>query len=194
MAEIDNKKKIQEYQTSAELLRLWNSHKDGSISAEDKEFWKDGKLLEYIILRAFELEGAIVRWPYSIMIDNCVVEQIDGAIHIGDFHVLVECKDYKTNVNIEPFSKMRNQLLRRPANVIGCIFVRVGFTEPATTLSRFAAPQTILLWSGVEFEYCIEKSKMIEGLRLKLRVAAEEFDFSYNVKSYFETQKLTAGL
>ena len=61
MAEIDNKKKIQEYKTSADLLRLWNSHKDGSISAEDKAFWKDGKLLEYIILRAFELEGASVR-------------------------------------------------------------------------------------------------------------------------------------
>lgn len=194
MAEEDNKSRIRQYKTAAELIDLWNSHKAGTMFDEDKDFWKNGKLLEYVILRAFELEGATVRWPYSISMDDSVVEQIDGAVHIDDIHVLVECKDYNKNVNIEPFSKMRNQLLRRPASVIGCIFVREGFTEPATTLARFAAPQTILLWSGAEFEYCIAHSKMIEALKLKIRIAAEEFDYSYNVKSYFVNKELIAKL
>lgn len=187
MAERENRDRIGRYKSSDELSELWQHHKDGWLSKEDKDFWNNGKLLEYLILRAFELEEADIRWPYSIKIDGDVVEQIDGAIHINDLHILIECKDYTNNVNIEPFAKMRNQLLRRPANVIGCIFVREGFTEPAMTLARFGAPQTILLWSGNEFEYCIKNKKLIEGLRIKLKAAAEEFDFCYNVKAYFET-------
>ena len=176
----------------AELLDLWNRHKENKLTAEEDALWKKGKLLEYVVLRAFELEDAQVTWPYSINLGDGsgTLEQIDGAFFIDGYHVLTECKDYATNINIEPFSKMRNQLLRRPSFAIGCIFVRNGFTEPAIALSRFCAPQTILLWSGAELEYCIENNKMVEAFKLKIRKAVEEFEFNYNVKAYFDRPKI----
>lgn len=170
----------------AELCELWRRHLDDNLSADQKDFWKDGKLMEYTVLRGFEIEGASITWPYTVSWEDEGVEQIDGALLVNGIYVLVECKDHETNINIEPFSKLRNQLMRRPSGVIGCIFARKGFTDPAVALSRFAAPQTILLWNGAELEYCLEHSKMVEGLMLKLRKAVELFDYSYNAKSLFE--------
>ena len=172
------------------LCRLWKKHLEGNLDASQKAFWKDGKLLEYVVLRGFELEGASVTWPYSVTLDEENVEQIDGALVVECMHVLIECKDHSTNINIEPFSKMRNQLLRRPSGVIGCIFARKAFTEPAVALARFAAPQAILLWAGAELEYCLEHSKLVDALKLKMRKAAEEFDFCYNVRTYYEFPKI----
>lgn len=97
------------------------------------------------------------------------------------FYVLAECKDQKLAVNIEPFAKMRKQLMRRPSAVIGCIFSTSGFSEPALVLSQFSAPQTILLWNGDEFEYCLEKGCFTEGLKKKFAKATEEFVFNYNI-------------
>lgn len=177
---------ITKIDTKEKLIDLWRRHKSSNLSPEEEMQWKNGKLLEYVVLRAFELEGAEVTWPYSInMKGDGIVEQIDGAFHWNSYHVLTECKDYDSNVNVEPFSKMRNQLLRRPSFTVGCIFVRNSFTEPAIALSRFCAPQTILLWSGEEFEYCIENGKMLEAFKLKIRKATEEFLFSYNAKAFF---------
>lgn len=85
---------------------------------------------------------------------------------------------------------MRNQLLQRPAIVIGCIFSRSGYTEPAIALSRFCAPQTILLWENDELMYCIEHKKLIEAFELKLMKAAQEFVYNYNVRAYFTTKDL----
>lgn len=138
--------------------------------------------MEYTVLRAFQLEGAIVRWPYSVKIGDEIVEQIDGAVSIGNYHILIECKDWVKGINTETFAKMRNQLMQRPSSVIGCIFSRSGYTDPAVALSRFCAPQTILLWQNDELETCIQYGMMKEGLELKLRKAAEEFDFFYNVR------------
>lgn len=173
---------IKQYEAAA-LLKQWRDHLNG-IHGEFK--WEDGKLFEYTVLRAFQIEGAIVRWPYSVRIDDENIEQIDGSISLPPYHILVECKDKKKQLNIEPFAKMRNQLMQRPAGVIGCIFSRSGYTDPAIALSRFCAPQTILLWQNDELEYCIEHRMMKEGLELKLRKAAEEFIYIYNVKPYFE--------
>ena len=184
------KKKIQSYTTFVDLARLWNTHMSDTKDPKVEIFWKSGKLLEYTILRAFELEGANVTWPYDVHFNKDVVEQIDGAVTIDNLHVLCECKDYKDNVNIEPFAKMRNQLMRRPATVVGCIFVNKGYTEPAISLSRFCAPQTILLWEGDEIAYCIEHGKMIDALKIKLLKAAQEFDFHYNTKPILSILKI----
>lgn len=189
MAEEKYVKEISRY-NQAGLYRLWMKRLEDNLDVSQKEFWKDGKLLEYTVLRGFELEGASVTWPYTVTLDEESVEQIDGAFVVDGIHVLIECKDYNTNINIEPFSKMRNQLLRRLSGVIGCIFARKAFTEPAVALARFAAPQAILLWTGKELEYCLEHGKLIEGLRLKMRKAAEEFDFCYNVRTYYEFSKI----
>ena len=165
-----------------DLINLWKARND---DADVKLFWKSGKVLEYTLLRAFELEGATIRWPYNVNIgddeNGSVIEQIDGSIQFEHFYVLVECKDQQHAVNIEPFAKMRNQLMRRPSAVIGCIFSTSGFTEPALVLSQFSAPQTILLWNGDEFEYCLENGCFIDGFKKKFGKAIEEFVFNYNI-------------
>lgn len=96
-----------------QLQMLWTRHAQGTF---DKDFWKSGKLLEYFVLRAFEIEGAKVTYPYSVRAGakKFELEQIDGAIHIDGFHCLTECKDYaKNSIDVVPLAKMRNQLARR---------------------------------------------------------------------------------
>lgn len=141
----------------------------------------EGKALEYSILRAFEIEGATVRWPYSVKMDGDEIEQIDGVVYSDGLSCLIECKDQNSNVNVEPIAKLRNQLLRRPSGVIGVVFSRTGFTEPAQTLARFTAPQTILLWSGDEFEFALTKKYMRKGLLAKFRNCIEHGLPDYNL-------------
>jgi hypothetical protein len=42
------------------LLKLWNA-----IKARDTPGWDAGKALEYLIIRAFDLDKVRVRWPYT---------------------------------------------------------------------------------------------------------------------------------
>jgi hypothetical protein len=56
---------------------------------------------------------------------------------------------------------------------MGVVFSRTGFTEPARLLAQFTAPQTILLWSGVEIEYALEQERILELLLLKYRRCVE---------------------
>ena len=143
--------------------------------------WKPGKAFEYLIIRAFQLDGADVRWPYDVRIGGDAVEQIDGVAYVGGLACLIECKDKNTRVNVEPIAKMRNQLLRRPAGIIGSVFSRRGFTEPAITLARFTAPQTILLWTGEEVEYAVENKSINRVLLTKYRVCIEKGLPDYNI-------------
>ncbi|MBP5720099.1 MAG: hypothetical protein J6W82_03420 [Bacteroidales bacterium] len=52
-------KRIQTYNW-AKLERLWNKIRDSK-----KTGWADGKALEYMFVRAFDLEGAEVVYPYN---------------------------------------------------------------------------------------------------------------------------------
>lgn len=153
------------------LISLWNR-----ILADNTPGWDSGKAFEFLVLRAFELEGAIIRWPYSVSIFGENVEQIDGAIHFKDINisVLSEFKDYNRNLNIEPIAKLRNQLLRRPSNAIGSVFSTTSFTDPALILSQFSAPQTILLWERDHIDYCLKNGSFKVGLLKKYRHAIEE--------------------
>ncbi len=165
--------RIQQYAWK-DLIGLWQA-----IEAENTPDWPPGKAFEYLVLRAFQLEGAYVMWPYRITMGELVkaetdetVEQVDGFIHTSDgLACLVECKDYSTeSVNVEPIAKLRNQLLRRPSGVIGIAFSRSGFTESALLLARFTAPQVILLWGGDEIEFALREKRFCEGLVLKYRI------------------------
>ncbi|BAU13917.1 hypothetical protein LEP3755_44600 [Leptolyngbya sp. NIES-3755] len=89
-----------------ELSTLWNQIRSG-----DTPDWDSGKAMEYLILRAFQLEEAEVVYPYSVVIEEEELEQIDSAIYSDGLACLVECKDLAQRVNIEPLAKMRNQLL-----------------------------------------------------------------------------------
>jgi len=156
----------------AGLRSLWRA-----IRSKQTPNWPEGWALEHFVLRAFELEGAEVRWPYQVKVYDEVAEQIDGAIHHGNLSVLVETKDQKDPVNVDPLAKLRSQLLRRPAGTIGLVFSTSGFTTAAQMLAGFMAPTTILLWSGAEINLALEarqERSFCQGLRWKHRLAVEE--------------------
>jgi hypothetical protein len=160
-----------------DLMRLWRQLKD-----KNTPDWELGKAFEYLIIRAFELEDVRVRYPYSVKLnDNEIIEQIDGAVHFDNFSCLIEAKDNNEPLNIEPLAKLRNQLLRRPSSLIGVVFSQSGFTSPAITLARFLSPQTILLWTGEELEYALERSLMRKGLAEKFYHCVENALPDYNL-------------
>lgn len=142
------------------------------------EGWEPGKAFEYLVLRAFELEGATVTWPYVIQLSAPEsageTEQIDGAIYSDGLACIVEAKDTVKSMSVDPIAKVRNQLLRRPASTVGLIFSRGGFSRSALSLVRFAAPQTILLWTGDEVAHALKYREFREGLQGKYRLAVEQ--------------------
>lgn len=146
------------------------------VLAENTPEWPEGKALEYLVLRAFQLEGADVDWPFSIYPKKSIgktqypIEQIDGVIYLEHITCLVECKD-KVNkkVDFAPIAKLRNQLLRRPASTIGSIFTTGEFTEPAITLATYTGQQGILLWEVTELKYAIKNQCMCKSMIKKLR-------------------------
>ncbi|MEW6125787.1 MAG: restriction endonuclease [Acidobacteriota bacterium] len=168
-------KKIMKYGWEA-LLGLWEAVKEGKTPG-----WKAGKAFEYLVIRAFQLDKADVRYPYSVRLDGDELEQIDGVVYYDGIACLIECKDQNTSINIEPIAKLRNQLLRRPGQVIGCVFSREGFTAPAVTLAMFTAPQTILLWTGEEIDYCLRKHFICRALISKYRNCIEKGLRDYNI-------------
>jgi hypothetical protein len=174
--------KIKNY-TWGDLEELW-----AAVQQRDTPDWESGKALEYLVLRAFQLDRAEIRWPYSVRLQASgeELEQIDGVIYLGELACLVECKDYndagrKKNINFEPVAKMRSQLMRRPSSAIGSIFSSGGFTSPALTLANFTYPQTILLWNGIEIGYCLAKRIFSRALVTKYRKCIEFGIHDYDI-------------
>jgi hypothetical protein len=72
----------EEYETNAqamgwpELRVLWNQ-----IKVRDTPVWPPGKAFEYLVLRAFQLHGADVRWPYPVSLygQDEFVEECNGV-------------------------------------------------------------------------------------------------------------------
>jgi hypothetical protein len=160
-----------------DLQALWSA-----IERRDTPRWEAGRALEYLVIRAFELDGAQGRWPYSVQLFGEDVEEIDGVVYCSGLSCLVESKDLSENVAIGPIAKLRNQLLRRPAGAVGLMFSRMGFTNPARFLAHFALPQAILLWSGGEIEYALAHERMCEFLMLKYRACIEDGLPDYDVR------------
>ncbi len=73
-----------------ELRALWNR-----IKVRGTPGWAPGKAFEYLVLRAFELNGADVRWPYTVFLhgQDEVIEEIDGSVRVRGLYGLIECKD-----------------------------------------------------------------------------------------------------
>ncbi|HEY9802108.1 MAG TPA: hypothetical protein V6D25_17230 [Leptolyngbyaceae cyanobacterium] len=80
-----------------DLSILWSEIKTKNTS----NFWDEGKALEYLVLRAFQLDGAEVAWPYTVKVQDRIVEQIDGVVYVDSLACLIECKDTSQEVNIE---------------------------------------------------------------------------------------------
>lgn len=161
------------------LRSLWQG-----IEQRNTPGWDQGKAFEYLVLRAFELDRADVRYSYSVKLFGEDVEQVDGVIYCFGIACLIESKDFAENVNVDiaPIAKLRNQLLRRPASTLGLIISRTGFTDPARHLSYFSLPQTILLWSGEEIKYALDQERMCDLLLLKYRVCVEDGLPDYDVR------------
>jgi hypothetical protein len=178
VASKDYERMIQSLQWDG-LRTLWDNIENRSTPG-----WDAGQAFEYLVLRAFQLDGAEVKWPYSVELFGEKVEQIDGVVYSSGLSCLVESKDFrdKTNVDIAPIAKLRNQLLRRPAATVGLVFSRTEFTEPARYLSYFSLPQTILLWSGEEIKYALDNETICELLTLKYRVCVEHGLPDYDVR------------
>ena len=146
----------------AGLRDLWGKIQDG-----DTPDWDAGRAFEYLILRAFQLDGALVRWPYHVNVQSHLVEQIDGVVVAAGLHAMVESKAQKDPVAIEPIAKLRNQLMRRPAATVGMVFSSSDYTTPAIVLASYLAGQTILLWYAREISLALEREKIIPLLRAK---------------------------
>lgn len=159
--------KAEEYRTRAqamgwsELFVLWND-----ILADKTAGWDDGKALEHLVIRGFELSKLPVEYPYDVPPGGKPLEQIDGLVYLNDIAFLVECKD-KDKVDVEAVAKLQHQLLRRPPTAMGCVFVSGKFTEPALVLAGYTAPHRITLWSGVDIKDALSKKDFGGVLRKK---------------------------
>jgi hypothetical protein len=161
--------RIRRYKNHRDLLRLWKTMSSNTVSP----VWGSGKAMEHLVLRAFELEKASVQYPFEVKKDGMVVEQIDGVIYTNGLNCLIECKDTKYPEKIEVVAKLRSQLQRRPQQVIGVVFSRSGFTDPAILLAEYASPQNVLLWGGDEIEFALKNRYFCKGLLAKYRNAVE---------------------
>ena len=146
----------------AGLRDLW-----AKIQVRDTPDWEPGRAFEYLILRTFQLDGAFVRWPYRVDLHGEMVEQIDGVVVAAGLHAMVESKDQKGPVAIEPIAKLRNQLTRRPSATIGMVFSTSDYTAPAVVLASYLAGQTILLWYSREISLALEREEIESLLRAK---------------------------
>ncbi len=157
------------------VIRLWDD-----VLAGVTPGWPAGRAFEYLVLRAFELEGATVRYPFTVNLPTGISEQIDGVIYHPSVIAMVESKDRDT-VDAGPLAKLRSQLLRRPAGVVGLAFCTGTFTLPAVALARQYAPQVVLLWDGADVDLALRQRGMIDGLAAKFRAAVELGVFDYSL-------------
>jgi Restriction endonuclease len=146
----------------AGLRDLW-----AKIQARDTPDWEPGMAFEYLVLRAFELDGALVQWPYEVDFQGVVVEQIDGLVVAAGLHAMVESKDQRERISIAPIAKLRNQLMRRPSATIGMVFSTSDYTYPAIVLASYLAGQTILLWLAREITLALEREEIVSLLEAK---------------------------
>lgn len=170
--------RIRDY-SEADLKALLEQVKEGVEVAG----WPAGKAFEHLILRAFETEGAYVRYPYEVKQDGTTIEQIDGAVYHDGLACLVESKDYANPIKIDPIAKLANQLSRRPFGTLGLVFARSDFTEPAKTLARYLHPLNVLLWEFGELQAAVVTQRLCAGLKLKFQRAVEFGVPDYDIRA-----------
>jgi hypothetical protein len=155
------------------LLKLW----ERLWSGRTLRGWPPGKAFELLVLRAFELEGAHIVWPYLSSriapLDSIgLVEQIDGAIYVDGMSCLVESKHQRMPIDFKPIARFKARLDRRPPGVTGLMFSVSGFTKPALLETCFHPIRNVLLWTGLDFDFALERG-LRTGLRAKWRHAVE---------------------
>ncbi len=152
-----------------DLVKLWSGLRVGVTPAD----WPPGVLLEYLLLRAFQLEGVEVIWPYRVYLDGVLVEQIDGVLYFDGIACLVECKNVTQPVDSVAIVKLKSKLQRRPRTTIGALFNTGYFSGAAVSMMKMLPPPDVLLWSGTEIDLALRGRHLLEGMRKKLRHAVE---------------------
>ena len=143
--------------------------------------WPPGRALEYLVLRAFQLEGAEVTWPYDVRRNGLLLEQVDGAVHCDGISCLIETKAHSEPIEFLAISRMKARLLRRPRTVIGAVFGTGDFSPAAILLTENLPPPDVLLWQGRELAWALGRQAMREGLRRKMRYAVEQGFADFNL-------------
>jgi hypothetical protein len=139
--------------------------------------WPRGTALEYLILRAFQLEGAKVTWPFLVyppknrqQPGKVRLEQIDGAIYFSGYAFLVEAKDRDDPIDFSAVAKLKAQLLRRPHSVFGAVFSISEFTDAALALADLLPPPNVLLWGGPEIDLALRRQRLCAGMELQYAI------------------------
>lgn len=155
----------------ADLIRILSGLKRGVTQEE----WAPGRDLEYLIVRAFEIEGIDVTYPFRVAVHdgNRTTEQIDGAITLAGALFLLESKAWTEHVSRGPLALLTSQLARRPPATMGVVFTLKGYTEAATALTNMTSPVRVLLWTPDELERAIREAAMRDALNFKYRYAQE---------------------
>lgn len=155
------------------LRSLWHQLRAGSAAG-----FPSGKAFEFLLVRAFQIDGAEVEWPYDVPTIGpgaTASHQIDGVVHFAGLALLLEAKHWNGNVDFAPIAKLAAHLRRRPANTMGIVFSAQGFTDPARESVLLSGSCQILLWEGDEIEWAMSQSgRFTEGLLTKYRQAVKQ--------------------
>lgn len=154
-----------------DLLRIWESVKAG----ERVSGWPPGKAFEYVVVRAFDLEGAKVIWPFEVTYPQKfgTMEQVDGVVYLGERAFLLESKDLSEPAAATELARLRMRLESRAPGTMGVLFSTQNFTLPVEVFAQFAAPLNVLLWGRNDLNVALMDGSMVTGLRAKLARATE---------------------
>jgi hypothetical protein len=147
----------------AELLAFW-----GRVKQRERiEGWAPGRAFEFLLLRAFQLEGARVVWPYL-----SAFEQIDGGIYVDGLACLVEAKDHAEPIGFDAIARLALRMQRRPPPAVGLLFSTSGFTWPALKAVTAHPIRNVLLWNDTDIALALNHG-VRSALRRKWRAAVE---------------------
>ncbi len=154
-----------------QLLEIWEMLKGG----EEVPEWAPGKAFEYLVVQAFRLEGAEVRWPFQVTYPQKfgLMEQLDGLVYLEHRAFLLESKALTEPAAIEAVAKLRFRLESRPPATMAVLFSISDFTRPTEVFTQFASPLNVLLWARADLDIALRSESMVEGLRQKLEYAIE---------------------
>lgn len=157
--------------TYQDLLTLWQEIQAG----QPIPGWSPGKAFEYLVIAAFHLEQAEVRWPYAVTFPQKwgMMEQLDGMVYLRDRPFIIESKDLSESLAIEAVAKLRFRLERRPMATMAVLFSTSGFSLPTEIFTQFASPMNVLLWDGRDLDVALRSRSMLRSLQLKFQFASE---------------------
>ena len=173
-----------------DLIRVWENMIEPRVSQNNIS---PQLAFRHLIVRAFELEGAEVRFPYHVKEDSerDALEHLDGVIYIDGHSCIVESRclskggvtSRRANVSSGHISRFRNKLLNRPGYAIGMVFSATGFSPSALMQAQLSLPQTILLWSVEEIKECLYRQTFAKAFKIKNRRFFEQLipDYDHRV-------------